>query len=96
MTHSAAREKRRVVDVVFFHESFAQRQLVGRLSIFHTEDLLARTKFPLGMSMAVKAPLHQQGMRLECERHLVDLAMASRTADAFLHMDAVIEVHESR
>ena len=44
--------------------------------------------------MAVQAPLHQQGVGLEYQRHLVDLPMARRAADALIDMNAVIEVDE--
>jgi len=44
--------------------------------------------------MAIETPLHQQRVRLKNQRHLIHRAMARRAADAFAHMNAVIEVRE--
>ena len=44
--------------------------------------------------MAVQAPLHQQGMGLEDQRHLVDLPVARRAAYALVDVNAVIKIDE--
>ena len=44
--------------------------------------------------MAIEAPPHLEIGVLRHERHFVDATVTSLTADALLHMDAVIEVDE--
>ena len=44
--------------------------------------------------MAVDAPLHQQRVGLEHQRHLIHATMTGRTAYALIHMNAVVEIHE--
>ena len=45
-------------------------------------------------AMALQAPLHVERLGAPGERHLVELAVAGRTADAVPDMDAVVEVDE--
>ena len=47
-----------------------------------------------GLLMAVPAPLHQQGVLLPHQGHLVDAAMAGLAADALADVDAVVEIDE--
>jgi len=42
--------------------------------------------------MALQTPLHLQRRRLICNRHLIDAAVAGRTANAFFYVNAVIEI----
>ena len=42
--------------------------------------------------MAFQAPLHLQRRRLKHDRHLIDSTVTGRTTDAFVHVNAVIEV----
>ena len=42
--------------------------------------------------MAVQAPMHQQRTGLKYQGHLVDLTMAGRAANAFVDVNAVIEI----
>jgi hypothetical protein len=42
--------------------------------------------------MTLQAPLHLQRRRLIRNRHVIDSSVAGRTADAFVHVNAVIEV----
>jgi len=44
--------------------------------------------------MAIEAPLHQQRVRLENQRHLIDRAVARRAADALADVNAVIEIRK--
>ena len=44
--------------------------------------------------MAINAPLHQKCVRLKSQRHLIHGAMTSRATDAFVYVNAVIEVGE--
>ena len=44
--------------------------------------------------MAVQAPLHEQRVGLEYQRHLVDLPVARRAAHALIDMNAVVEIYK--
>jgi hypothetical protein len=44
--------------------------------------------------MTVEAPFHPQGMFLANERHFIHAPVARAAADAFLHMNSVIEENE--
>src|SRR5205814_1453025 len=55
-----------------------------------------RTDKSLRTAVAVQAPLHVKRRRLPGQRHLIDAAMAGGAADAFLHVNTVIEVDEVR
>lgn len=44
--------------------------------------------------MTIEAPFHRERARLPHERHFVDTSMARRTAYAFTHMNAVVEIHK--
>src|SRR5579859_600452 len=68
---------------------------VGRL-IGHIEHFLFGPQELFRLAMAVQAPLHLQGILLVHERHLVDRSMTTGAANAFVYMDAVIEIHEVR
>ena len=85
----------------------AQRNLVGVLDtlkrdlvvgagllILHVEDLLARPQEFLRRAMAVQAPFHLQRIGRIHQRHLVHLPMAAEAADAFVDVNAVIEINE--
>ena len=44
--------------------------------------------------MAVQTPLHQQRRSLKNQRHLVNGAVARATTNAFVDVNAVIEINE--
>lgn len=46
--------------------------------------------------MAIDAPTHVKRVLLPGDRHLIDGAMAGGAADAFRHVDAVVEENEVR
>ena len=46
--------------------------------------------------MATETPFHLQRRGLVCNRHLVDLPVTSRTTNALIYMDAVIEICKIR
>ena len=50
----------------------------------------------LWLAVTFQTPLHVKCLRSIRDRHLVDLAVTSRTADAFRDVDAVIEIGEVR
>jgi hypothetical protein len=53
----------------------AQFRLIVRSFPIHVKNLILRAQHELGVAVAIQAPLHQQSVRLEDERHLVDLSM---------------------
>src|SRR5437764_11428712 len=91
----AGRESDQLLDLVCLHQLRSQHVLV-LCYVRHVEDLTARTDVLLRRAMAIEAPLHRQRRGLESERHLVDAAVAARAADAFAHVNAVVEVYEVR
>ena len=58
----------------------------------HVEDPLFGPQEPFRFAMTFQTPLHLQCRGLERDRHLVDFAVTRRTADAFIHVNAVVEV----
>lgn len=83
-------------NMVRLHQPLPHGNLIfGRLPI-HVEHLPAGPDEALWLPMAVETPPHLERMDLPHERHEIDLAMAGRAADPFLHMDAVIEIDEIR
>ena len=46
--------------------------------------------------MAVEAPVHVESIDTPSERHLIDAAVTGGAANAFVDVDAMIEVNESR
>src|SRR5438477_2335220 len=96
VTYGARGQKFAVADSVSFGETTSQLELVSIRLPFHVENLLYRTEIFFGISVAVQAPFHQQRRHLVGKRHLVDTAMTRRTADAFVNVNAVIEIDKTR
>ena len=46
--------------------------------------------------MAIQTPFHPEGLRLPGQWHSIDPTVTGFAADAFVEMNAVIEVHEVR
>jgi hypothetical protein len=63
----------------------------GRFPI-HVEDLIARTQILFGIAVTFQAPLHIQWRSLEHQRHLVNRTVARGAANAFIDVNAVIEI----
>jgi len=94
MTGRAVRQLGYGADIPFHCEFLAEFSLVcGRFSI-HVENLIQWAKSVPRIAVALDAPLHQQGRRLEYERHLIDLAVTGGATNAFVDMNAVIEIDE--
>jgi hypothetical protein len=85
-----------LVDVVLLNEFGSLYELIGRRLPLHVEDLFPRADELLRLAMAVQAPLHDHGVDLLHEGHLVNAAMAGGAADAFVNVNGVIEVNELR
>lgn len=58
----------------------------------HVEDPLLGPQKPFRFTMTFQTPFHLQCRGLERDRHFVDFAVTRRTADAFVHVNAVVEV----
>src|SRR5262249_58258973 len=58
------------------------------------EDLLARPDVFGRVAVTFQAPLHVQRHDAPRQRHLIYAPVAGRTADAFVDVDAVVEVDE--
>ena len=56
--------------------------------------LIARAYVLLRIAMTINAPVHVQRVFFERKRHQVHAPMAGGAADAFVDMNAVVEVHE--
>src|SRR5205807_1935522 len=94
MTGRAARQLGRGPKVVRLSQLCADFRLIIRSFPVHVENLVFWAKDLFGIAMAVQAPLHEQRVGLEYQRHLVDLPVARRAAYALVDMNAVIEVDE--
>jgi hypothetical protein len=59
----------------------------------HGENLVVRTNKSSRIAMTFQTPLHGQSVFPPRQRHLVDRAMAGYAANAFVEMNAVVEVN---
>ena len=64
--------------------------------IRHVENFLARPHVAFRRSMTVETPIHVKGIFPPGKRHLVDPSVTGRTADAFMNVNTVIEIDETR
>src|SRR2546422_2205360 len=77
------------------YQRFADRELGFALILgapLHVEDLVLLAHKFFGVPVTAQAPLHLQRRSLISDRHLVHPAMTRRAADAFVHVNAVIEI----
>ena len=75
---------------------FVVTLLPARGRPFHREHFLFRSDELFGIAMTLEAPLHIQRRDLIGQRHKIDAAVTGRTADAFVHVNAVVEINEVR
>jgi hypothetical protein len=95
MARRATRQNFRWLYVILRNQRFSFVNLFFRLVLgapFHIEDLVFLAHKLFGISVTAQTPLHLQRRRLVSDRHLIDAAVAGRTTDAFVHMNAVIEI----
>src|SRR5262245_19263674 len=93
MTCRTARE---LLNVILGHQPLPEFELVRRWDVVDVEDLVARTHVSFRVPVAVEAPFHLQRLVLPHQRHAVHLAVAGRATNAFVHVNAVVEVHVVR
>ena len=87
---------RQFFDVIVLNESLALLHLIRRPAPADVKDFRAGTDKRFGLPMAFEAPFHLQGRLAPRQRHVPHRAVAGRAADAFGHMDAVIEINVIR
>ena len=58
----------------------------------HIKDLMLGTDVIFGLTVAIEAPFHVEGVLLPHERHLIDLTVTAHAAYAFFYVNAVIEI----
>jgi hypothetical protein len=82
------------LDVILLYKLGAQFGLVVRIYVINIEHFGSWPDIFGRIAMAVHAPIHIQSVYAVHQWHFVDFAVASGTTDAFIDMNAVIEVHE--
>ena len=103
MARRAVLEQLLRLQMIFPHQFAAERflrgarmrRIVARV-VMEVENFRARTKRSLGIAVALQAPLHLEARVLPHERHLIDCTMTARTADAFVHVNGMIEIDKAR
>ncbi len=80
------------LNVVLLHQLRTQLGLIRGVLIFDVIDLVERANILGRIPVAVQAKSHLERFRLVHQRHLVNRAMTAGTTDAFVDMDAVIEI----
>lgn len=81
-------------DVIFSYKFFACFELVrGRLPS-HAKDLVKRTHIFCRVTMTIETPRHLERRGAHHQRHLVNLTMTCRTANALIYMNAVVEIYK--
>ncbi len=81
-------------DLVFLHQFEPQSELIRWRLVIHAEDIFPGANKAFRIAVALKAPVHIESVHAPCQRHLIDLTMASRTTDAFMDVNAMIEINE--
>jgi len=66
-------------------------QIVGP---FHIRDLIFRAQYFFRIAMAFQTPFHVQRIDVVHQRHQVNATMTGRTTDAFIDVNAVVEIGE--
>jgi hypothetical protein len=80
------------LNVVLLHQPTPERQLVFLRFPVHVQNLFSRPEILLRSPVAIKAPGHEERILAPSEGHVFDVTVASLAADAFVDVDAVIEV----
>src|SRR5205085_8443643 len=69
---------------------------IRRRDVMQIDNGIRRPEKTLRLPMALETPTHLKVARFPGERHLVHLAVTGRATDAFVQMDAVVEVNVVR
>src|SRR5262249_37738667 len=93
VTSRTVGDRLRGLDVVLLHQPLSFPPLVvTRRRPLHVEDLLTRPDIFRRIAVAFQTPFHVQRRDTPGERHPIHASVAGRTADAFPHVDAVVEI----
>jgi hypothetical protein len=84
------------LNFVFFDQLATQLQLIRWRLPIDAEDKLARSDETFGFAMTFQAPFHIQRIFPPHERHAVHRTVTGSAADAFVHVNAMIEINELR
>src|SRR5262249_17975228 len=94
---AAASQHCRAAQLVLLHQRRTARALVPALRRpVHREDVLLRSNELLRVAMTFEAPLHLQRRYLIRQRHQVDSPVTGGATNAFVDVNAVIEIDEVR
>ena len=80
--------------MIFFQEFLPESELSFFGNPSHIGDLIERAQVVFGSPVTIETPPHGQRLVLANHLHLVDSTMTGNTADASVHMGAMIEVDE--
>ncbi|EEF25552.1 conserved hypothetical protein, partial [Ricinus communis] len=85
-------------------QKFAAPQVIERRQVVvvaharrrHGRDLFGRSQMFLRRAMTIETPLHVERRYAPIQRHLIDAPVTLDAGDAFVDVNAVIEIHEVR
>ncbi len=80
------------LDVVLLDELCAQLRLIGRILILDIKNLVERPDIFRRIPMTVETKGHLERLRFPHQRHLIHRSVTARTTDAFVDVNAVIEI----
>jgi hypothetical protein len=95
VTYAAIRELRGV-NVVTRLKFTSERDLVGRRPPVHGENFFLGPQKTLRLAMTFETPFHVERVFLLREGHLINWTVARGAANAFVHVNAVIEENKIR
>ena len=94
VANRTVRKFERRFNVIFRHELTPGRFLIRGRTPPHREHLFARPEELFWMPVTGETPLHVHVCGFPGQRHPIHPSVAGFTSDAFVHVDAVIEVDE--
>lgn len=80
--------------MIFLDQALTHNLLVRGMGVAHVKHFRFGPDVHLRVAVAVQAPAHRERGGLPGQRHTVDSSMALGTAEPFIYMNAVIEIHE--
>src|SRR5438067_10593883 len=85
----------RLAKLIVPGQSAAAFGLIGRRMPLDVEYFTLRAEIRLRIPVAVETPFHEERRLLKRQQHAVNASMACRAADAFMNVNAVIEIDEA-
>ena len=90
------RTTRQLLNFVFPDQFSAERELIRGRQIIHAEHVLSGADEAFRFTVTLEAPVHVKSVFTPHERHLIDPAMTSGTADTLVDMNAMVEIDKAR